>query len=653
MAQNAPEALLSGRAAVKRYAWRDAYDLLTTVDTANALSADDLEGLADASWWTGRLAGCIDARERAYKLHLDAGDSRRAAAMAIRLSGEYAMKNEGAVAKAWLHRAERLLEGDTECLEYGYLLRRRAIRAKMENDFDAALDYARQALTIGTRYADRDLLALALHDQGRILVSKGQVEAGLALLDESMVPAVSCELGAEATAIIYCNVITMCKELADYRRASEWTEAAKRWCERQSIAGFPGMCRVHRSEIMWLRGAWADAEQDARRACEELREFNLGYAADAFYNVGEFRLHMGDLPGAEVAFRQAHELGCDPHPGLALLRLAEGKIEIALKSITTALGDVVGAPLRRARLLPALVEIALAAGDLPPAQTAVEELEDIARAHGTPALEASAACCRGAVLFASGNLADARRSLRRGLHLWQEVDVPYAAARARMLLAAVARAEKDVDNAVLELEAAKATFDRLGALPLAQRAAELLSEEGVSTTRGERGSQVTRTFVFTDIVNSTALAETLGDVAWSGLAQWHEETLRRLFAKHEGQEVDHAGDGFFIVFENPNAALECAVNIQRTLAQHRKAHGFAPELRIGVHTATANSSGRAYQGKGVHVVSRMCALGQGGEIIVSKETLAGASGHYSISNQRSVSLKGIAAPVDVVTIEWQ
>ena len=318
MCHTTPEQLLAGRAALRRHAWREAYDLLQAVDVSGALSAEDLEGLAEAALWTGRFGARIDALERAYKLHLDAGDQRRAAAVAINLVAEYSTRREGAVAEGWRNRAERLLEGDTDCPEYGHLLRFRANRAKAKRDYETALECTRRALEIGTHHSDRDLMAIVLLDRGRILVAQGQAEAGVALMDEAMVPVVSGELGPHATSVIYCNVISTCEELADYRRAGEWTEAYNRWCERQSIsAAAPGMCRVHRSEIMWLRGAWAEAEQDARRACEELREFHLGYAADAFYKVGEIRLHMGDLDVAAEAFRQAHELGREPLPGLA------------------------------------------------------------------------------------------------------------------------------------------------------------------------------------------------------------------------------------------------------------------------------------------------------------------------------------------------
>jgi tetratricopeptide (TPR) repeat protein len=343
---------------------------------------------------------------------------------------------------AWLKRADRLLQQEPESIEHGYLMRINAVVAfEGQKDFEKALAIAQQAYDIGARFRDRDLMALALHDQGRILVAKGQVAEGMALIDEATVAAVSGELDPMATGIIYCNTITTCKELADYPRAREWTEAAKRWCERQAIAGFPGMCRVYRAGIMRQSGAWPEAEQEARRACEELREFNLGYCAAALYELGEVRLRMGDLAASEEAFRQAHELGREPEPGLSLLRLAEGKVKAARASIRRALAHDSPDRLHRAPLLPALVEIALAAGQPDDARSAVEELEEVAKAFGTPALKASAADARGALQLAQGDAIGAERSLRRAGQLWQEIDCPYEAARTRVLLAEAYRAE--------------------------------------------------------------------------------------------------------------------------------------------------------------------------------------------------------------------
>jgi len=331
MAQvNLDAALEAGRDAVRRHAWREAFEFLTTADQGGGLTADDLEALAEADWWNARLEDCISARERAFALHLEAGQPRRAALIALDLTKDQFGRRRSAVGTAWLSRARRLLEDEPIGVEHGYLARLQAVMAlEGDGDFDRAFELAGQALAIGTRFADRDLMALGLHDQGRSLVQKGQVKEGMALLDEAAVAALSGELKPLTTGIVYCNVISVCEQLADYRRAGEWTETARRWCDRQAIAGFPGMCRVHRAEVIRFRGAWREAEAEARSAFEELRDFIVEYAAEAIYQIGETRFLQGDLVEAADAFRQAHELGRDPNPGLALLRLAEGKPDSA------------------------------------------------------------------------------------------------------------------------------------------------------------------------------------------------------------------------------------------------------------------------------------------------------------------------------------
>lgn len=653
MSKGAADKLLqSGREAIGRHAWKEGFDLLRTADHEEALPPEDLEHLAEAAWWTGRLTACIEARERAYRAYLDAGNRRRAAYVATELVRDYFSKREQAVAQAWLNRAERLLEDEPECVERAWFTRTRAVIAfEGLHDSETALAYAQQTLDMATRLGHRDLMALGLHDRGRILARMGRVAEGTAMMDEATVAAVAGELTAWVTAVIYCNTIMACEGLADYRRAGEWTEAAKRWCERQAIAGFPGMCRVYRAEIIRLRGAWAEAEREARRACEELREFNVGYSAAALYEIGEIRLRMGDLPAAEEAFRQAHELGRSPQPGLALLRLMQGKPDIALTLINSALVDEAHDRLHRARLLPAQVDITIAAGDHAAAQTAAAELEEIARSYGTPALEGSASYSRAAVDLAVGDPGSARRHLKRSVPLWQEIDAPYEAAKARMRLGEAYRAEGDIENATMELEAARAAFEHLGAIPDAQRAAELLG--GRAANLRIAGQAETRAFVFTDIVKSTPLVEAIGDPAWQDLLRWHDQTLRMLFARHGGEEIDHAGDGFFIAFGRIREALECAVDIQRTLAEHRQTHGFAPQVRIGLHAASALRKGRSFAGKGVHTGARIAALAAPDEILVSQESLRDEPFRFRASEPRELRLKGLSEPVSVVSVLWR
>jgi class 3 adenylate cyclase len=642
--------LAAGREAIARHAWAEAVDLLRAADADESLEPADLEALGEAAWWTGRLDECIAARERAFAAYMTDGEPRRAAMVAMSLVKDYFAKGASPVGSAWVKRAERLLADETESLEHGWLHRLRSVIAlEGAGDYETALAEARRSGDIARRFASPELMAISLHDEGRALVMLGEVDEGMALIDEATAPAVSGELGAFDTAVIYCNTITACKELADYRRAGDWSEAAKRWCERQAIAGFPGMCRVYRASIMALRGAWPEAELEARQACEELPAFNRSYAAEAFYELGEIRFRAGDLAAAEEAFKQAHELGRDPQPGLALLLLAQGRTEGACRCVEQALEGETG-DLRRARLLPAHVEVSLASDDMESAAEAAEELDQIAARFGSDALHASARSALAKVALARGAAADAVREARQAVRLWQAIEAPYEAAQARTLLADASLAAGDEDAASLELAAAGAAFERLGAArdvsATREKAGRLKSGKDIAAERAAR------TFMFTDIVRSTNLVEAIGDDAWTDLVAWHDKTLRALFTAHGGDEIDHAGDGFFVAFADSPSALRCAVEIQRKLAEHRREHGFAPPVRIGLHATEATWRGAGFKGRGVHEAARVAAIAEGGEIVASKATVD-AAGTFDASAPREVSLKGIETPVEVCSVEWR
>jgi class 3 adenylate cyclase len=408
------------------------------------------------------------------------------------------------------------------------------------------------------------------------------------------------------------------------------------------------MCRVHRAEVIRLQGSWQEAELEARGAFEELRGFIAEYAAEAMYVIGETRLGRGDLVEARDAFRQAHELGREPNPGLALLRLAEGDVPAATAAIKRGLTSA-RQPLPRSRLLPAQVTIALAAGDLATAAAAAAELESIASTFGTAALKARALSARAAVTLAEGDAESAVRDFCEALAFWREVAAPYEEAKTRVGLAAAYDAGADPEGALLELRAAHATFARLGAALDERQVADLLAEAGDTTT--QPAATATRTFMFTDIVKSTELVAAMGDDAWNEVLRWHDQALRTLFAKHAGEEIDHAGDGFFVSFEQPDRAIECAVQVQRTLADHRRNHGFAPQVRVGLHQTAAARVGPAYRGKGVHEAARIAAEAQGGEVLASWHTAQPCK--FAMSEPRAVNLKGIAEPVQVVSISWK
>ena len=643
------DSVAAAREALERHAWQEAFDHFSEADTGGSLEPEDLELFSNAAWWAGHPDVMFDTRQRAHNAYLREGNTARAGYMALRLASDYFHSLQKSMGQGWLGRARRHLKDHPEAPERGYLERMEGVLAyEDEGDQETALQRVQAALDIATRSGDRDLQAMALLDHGRILVSTGRLDEGQALMDEAMVAAVGGDVGAFATGVIYCNMIGSCESIADYRRASEWTEAASRWCERQSINGFPGVCRVHRAEIMRLRGAWADAEAEARQACEELATHNmLDLSGEAFYEIGEIRLRMGDLQAAEEAFRQAHELGREPQPGLASLRFVQGKTEVAWSSLQQASDQLVDR-LGRARLLPSYVDVAIAVDDLKAASAAAGELEETADAFGTQALHAFANQARGAVMLAEDDAEHGLDRLRHAFKHWKEADAPYETARVRLLIAEAAQTLGDEETAGLELRAARSTFEKLGAMLDARRASELLGDADGKPVR-----RVLRTFMFTDIVGSTNLVEAVGDEAWEDLVRWHDQALRECFARHAGTEVDHSGDGFFVAFQDVSSAVECAVDVQRSLAEHRRTAGFAPQVRIGLHATEATERSGDFGGKGVHEAARIGALAEGGEILATVETAAVVEGRYPVSEPREVRLKGISEPARVVSLTWR
>jgi len=645
--------LEEARKALDRHAWDDALTLLREADSASGLTPDGLEMLADAAWWMAQPDESLAARGRAHVAFVAAGDTRRAAGIALRLGQDNANRRAYAAAGAWLERAEQLLAGDEDCAEFGYLLFVRAAMGHASLGLDETVALARRATDIGKRFGDRDLVAFGTMAEGLTRIGYGDVTAGLARLDAATMAAAAGELGVWPTGWVYCGTIGACRELADYQRASEWTEATTRWCERQSVTGFPGICRVYRAEVVAQHGSWAQAEQEARKACEELQRYGISeIAALGFSAIGQIRLRMGDLPAAEEAFRQAHDLGAVPEPGLTLVRLAQGDTAAASASLRRALANERERS-ARARLLPVEVEVALAVGDRERARTASHELDGIAATFGTVAMDATASTARAALQLADTDAAAAERTVRAAVRQWLDLEMPYDVARARLLLAAALRAQDDAAAAELEVRAALTTFERLGARLDARRASELLGSQGARVTSAVAPQDhVTRTFLFTDIVRSTKLVEAIGDTAWQDLIRWHDQTLRALIAERRGEEIRHQGDGFFVSFATAADAVDCAVAIQRRLAEHRRAQGFAPQVRIGMHTTEALRRGLDYAGLGIHEAARIGGVAGADEILVSTATLEFAGKAYR-SETRTVTLKDIAEPVEVASIDWR
>ncbi|WP_367319259.1 LuxR C-terminal-related transcriptional regulator [Streptomyces sp. HUAS ZL42] len=478
----ATDTLRQARDAAADEAWADAYRLLSGLDAAR-LTPDDRAAFADAAWWTSRVEESITQRMKAYSGYAATGASQRAGLMAWLLFYEHRLAGRAAVAAGWLRRARRHLRGEPECVEQCYLAWVDAEEAQERGAFDEAMASARHMAAIARRCGSPDLHAMSLQTQGAVLVARGRVADGLDLLDDAMCSAVAGELSAFFTGWIYCLGLQQCMACADLERAAEWTDAAMRWCASMPAENnFRGLCRVHRAEVLELRGSWPRAVDEAVRTCEELLPYERRMAAEAVYLIGEIQRRRGELTAAEESYDRTYELGRDPQPGLALLRLAQGKPEASAAALRRALAGDGGGRLRRCGLLAAQVEVSLALGRLDEARTAAGELEAMAldwqrrRGSTATALHASAASAGGAVAFAERDLDGALHLLHRALALWLELAVPYEAAQVRMTLAAADRDAGDAEGARMELRAAWQAFEQLGAAPDARRAAALLAD---------------------------------------------------------------------------------------------------------------------------------------------------------------------------------
>ncbi len=476
LAARAGDSLRAGGEAFARRDWETAVELLSAADSAGELGAEDLERLAEAALWADRHEESFAANQRAYQEHIREGHPRRAAFVGLMLVIHYAVRLELAAAEGWFGKARRILEAEAEGPEHGYLALVSALFAEANVEWDAVYERGLEMHEIGRRHDDADLQALGLMFQGLVLTRRGEITEGTRLLDEAMASATGGELGMLATGIVYCRMLGSCVERYDYRRAGEWTDVVETCRATNGMGGFPGDCRTHRAAVLFMRGAWAEGEQEALGAVEDLEGFNLPHIGLASYELGEIRLRQGDLDSAEEAFLRAHELGFAPQPGMSLLRLARTDTPAALASIDTALADTSLDSLARSRLLPARVEIALAVGDHGSARSGVAELEETAETYGIAALGAAAEHARGGLELATGDAAEAASRLASALRLWRRVEAPYEAARARELLAEAHLARVDRESGVLELRAAGAAFERLGAKRDAERSDRRMAE---------------------------------------------------------------------------------------------------------------------------------------------------------------------------------
>jgi DNA-binding CsgD family transcriptional regulator len=460
-------ALDGGRAAFARRAWAEAFERLSEADAARPLPPEELDRLATAAYLAGRDAESAETRARAHQGFLADGRPEAAIRCAFWLGFGLLMKGEHARGGGWIARARRLLdELEGESPFHGYVLLPEALRTLGQGDAGAAHDLFARAARIGERFDEVDLVSLGRLGRGQALIRQGRIPEGVELLDEAMVAVETDELSPVVSGTIYCAVIETCREIFDLRRAGEWTDALGRWCASQpELVPFRGQCLVRRAEIMELQGAWTNAMQEAREACERLAAPPGEPAAgSAYYRTAELHRLRGELAEAEDAYAEAAAWGAETQPGLGLLRLAQGRTEAACAALGLAV-DGARNPAARARLLPALVEATLEAGDLPAAREAAEALADIGRSLEAPFVSAAGARALGSVLLAEGEARASLELLREAFAGWEQLEAPYEAARTRVLVGRACRALGDGDSCEMEMVAARRVFERLGAEP--------------------------------------------------------------------------------------------------------------------------------------------------------------------------------------------
>jgi len=460
------EQLELARKAYEQMAWADACARYAALADRGDLDCTDLEHAARSAQMAGLTDRADALWQRAIQEAERIGDLERAAKYAVWLGMDLMNRGEMAPAGGCFARADHLVAehgGDT--VANGYVLMPVGLQTLFGGDPAGAQPVFEDVLQIAERFHDRDLCALGRLGLGSALLQLGRREDGFGLLDEAMHSVIAGEVSPLISGIVYCAVIETCHECFDLRRAREWTDALSRWCDAQpDLVAFRGQCRTHRAEIMMLRGEWSQAFDEVQNACEALlRPPPQPAVGLALYHKAELHTLRGEFSAADDTFRAASEWGHEPQPGLALLRLAQGRPDAAAAVIRRVIAET-QEPLQRARSLAAGVEILLAVDDVATARTAAEELHAIAADFGAPALDATCAYATGTVLLADGDAAAAIGEVRRACALWSELDMPRDAARAHMAIGLACRDLGDDDTASMEYDIARRTFRQLGAV---------------------------------------------------------------------------------------------------------------------------------------------------------------------------------------------
>ncbi|MEA1902414.1 MAG: adenylate/guanylate cyclase domain-containing protein [Actinomycetota bacterium] len=467
----------AGQAAAQAYKdkeWHKVVDRLAGIEAESELTAEQHEMMGFALWWLGDHDVVIRRFEQTYNAYIAEENPQGAAVAAVELAEFHTHNLASQIAAGWVRRAERLLEGDKASTAAGYLLRWKAVQAfEGENDLDKALELSRDVAEIGRANADGNLEVLALQDQGRFLVASGNLDEGMPLMDEAMISAVAGDVNPNVVGRSYCNMLAVCDQTGDVRRAAEWSEAAERWCSEGESSAYPGVCRIFKAEVMWQNGDWVGAESEVMRASTELGLYT-DISGEAWYQFGVMRLRAGDDQGAENAFQEALTRGREPIPGYAYVLAHQDQLESAIDLLVRSLSSPSLSKLDRARFLPALIELGLESGDTEAPTAATNELEEISRLARSDFFRAQASHGRGIVALATGD-PEAIAHLKEAVTTFSRLGLPYESARSRAELAKAYVADGADALATMELKAAKTALERLGSESDAKAVDEILT----------------------------------------------------------------------------------------------------------------------------------------------------------------------------------
>ena len=479
------KSLEQGRNAFRQQAWGDAFSFLTSANETEDLNADDLVLLAKAAYLTGKAADCKDFWARAHQKFLNQNNTERAIHSAFWIGLLLFFQGDHAQGSGWLARAGRIAdEYKKDCAEEGFLLIPQGLQHLRKNDAESAYHVFHKAVETGNRFGNSDLMTLGRLGSGQALIHQNKIDKGTALFDEIMVAVISGEVSPIVAGIVYCAVIETCQKIYDLRRAIEWTDALSRWCDSQpDLIPYRGQCLVRRAEIMQMHGEWPDAMKEIERACQLAPASNPPATGEAFYRQAELYRLKGKYSKAEKAYRQANECGRNPQPGLALLRLVQGKADAA-KTAILQVEDEYQDKIKRSRILPAFIEIMLATNDTEAAQDVIKELFDIAEALEAPYLKAISSRAEGSILLATSNPGTALKKLRQSWSIFKEIRASYESAQTQVLIGLACRELGDDDTGEMELDTACKIFQKLGAIPDQQKVESLLKESLPNQSHG-------------------------------------------------------------------------------------------------------------------------------------------------------------------------